>query len=623
MIKSLYTIGNVLKEDEIYAEYFEPWSNPFPKVKDDEAKIIYASIQQGELKDDLKEENFSKKRVNSYLYRKVQGANGTNLVPTLLLQIDRNLEKYSDNVRKLIKKVKQSVQNNKHSFMNSKQIDWVEQKLLEYHQFINFDKRYLFTVKIDDKYFGDFEDYRYLFKDDAYSKYYKDSSAIDKLCAVTYQPSAEVWGRIDTLGFTVDAVSFSRNGFDPKDSYKMFPVSPDAVKILEGAKRIILESDLNLVRNFYGLKYFITPHFINQDDEIKDEIIKTFIQKCNAEQSLESEGKSIINNERIINEIINDETLSRDDIYYDIFFYQPNNAQFLIKLHLSDVLPSRFKQIFEAKEKVEKKYELINRVFIKAKIKNSKDIIKRYRITFGGIFEKSLPPSYGIKDYFSQKVRTDTILHPYFYKVLEAVFYGTGLNKETIVKAFMEKIVIAFKNIKDNPNEFPRHVKTSFIIYQFFNELKLFNSNIMEEKNNDSDKVAMNIDNFIKQHSDFFEDEVKKGAFYLGFLTNILLEKQSSHLQNKPFMNQLNGLNLDLEQMKKIHLKVIDKLYQYSDKLKKLEHQMIEQLNPMIGKNLIRKSTLSRIELSYAFAIGMTMQKEFFFHDLNTQKSQS
>ena len=250
MIKSFYTIGNVLRKDEAYAEYFEPWANPFPKVKDDEAKVVIASIEQGVLQEDLKEENFSKRRVNAYLYRPIQGKNGTNLVPTLLLQVDRNFDKFSDSVRKLIKKVKKSIQNNKHSFIRLQQIDLIEQKLLQYYQFINFEKRYLFTIKIDDKYFGDYEDYKNLFREDAYSKYYKDSSAKDKLCAVTYKQSEEVWGRVDTLGFTVDAATFSRNGFDTKDSYKMFPVSPDAVKVLEGAKRIILESDLNLTRSF-------------------------------------------------------------------------------------------------------------------------------------------------------------------------------------------------------------------------------------------------------------------------------------------------------------------------------------------------------------------------------------
>lgn len=621
MIKSFYTIGNVLSQDENYAEYFEPWANPFPKVKDDEAKVIFAQINNRILSDELAEEVFSKKRVNSYLYRKVQGANGTNLVPTLLLQMDNNLEKYTDNVRKLIKKVKQSVLNNKHDFISSSQIDLIEQKLISFHRLMSNDKRYLFSIKIDNKYFGDFEDYKELFREEAYRKYYKDSKSSNKICAVTYQKSDEVWGRVDTLGFTVDALSFSRNGFDVSESYKMFPVSPEAVKVLEGAKRIIIDSDLNLVRNFYGLKYFIIPHFINPNNAIINELIETFINKSST-NSLESEGQGIIGNETIINEIINDENLSKNDIYYDIFFFQPNNAQFLIKLHLSDVLPSRFSEIFQIKKWIENKYKTLNRVVIKAKNTKSNDIVKDFKINFGGFYEKGLPPIYGIKDYFSQKVRTDTIFHPFFYKVLEAVFYGNQLNKENVLKAFMEKIIIAFKNSKENPNDFARHVKTSFILYQFFSELGLFNLTTMEEKNNSYEEIALNIDDFVKQHDDFFENsDVKKGAFYLGILTNLLLEKQNSHLQNKPFMNQLNGLNLDIELMKKIHLKVIDKLYQYSDKLKKSEHELLQKLNPLIAQNLIKKSSFNRTELSYSFTLGMVMQKEFFYHQLRTEKS--
>lgn len=141
----------------------------------------------------------------------------------------------------------------------------------------------------------------------------------------------------------------------------------------------------------------------------------------------------------------------------------------------------------------------------------------------------------------------------------------------------------------------------------------------MEDKSNDTTEIAFNIQGFIEQHSSFFDDTVKKGAFYLGFLTNILLEKQNSHLKSKPFMNQLNGLNLDIDQMKKIHLKLMDKLYQYNNKLKGDEHKLIELLNPLIGESLISKTGISRTELSYAFALGMVMQKEFFWHKLNTQ----
>ena len=617
MIKSFYTIGKILSQDEAYSEYFEPWANPFPKVKGDEAKVIFAEINNGILQDSLSEEVFSNKRVNSYLYRKVQGANGTNLVPTLLLQMESNEEKYADNVRKLTKKIKQSVGNNNHSFISSEQIDAIEQKLINHHRLMSNDKSYLFSMKIDDKYFGDFENYKNLFRDEAYRKYYKDSSSKDKVCAITYKPSDEVWGRVDTLGFTVDAVSFSRNGFDVRDSYKMFPVSPEAVKILEGAKRIIIDSDLNLTRNFYGLKYFILPHFIVNDDELITRVIANFFETADKEMSFEGEGESIIYNEKLIHRITEQYEL-QDSVYYDIFFYQPNNAQFLIKLHLSDILPSRFKEIFDIKKRIEERYKLLNRVVIKAKNAKSSDTVLNYTINFGGRLEKNVPPMYGIKEYFSQKVRTDTIFHPYFYKVLEAVFYGNPLNKETVLKAFMEKIVHAFKNVKENPNDFDRHVKTSFTLYQFFSELGLFNDNKMENTTESYEKVSFKLDEFVNQHKSYFTDDepAKKGAFYLGCLTTKMLFVQRNYYKfqkpyQEPFLKYLQNINFNLDDLRKISLK-LDTFHKYQSVLENYDLNEISNLEARVRVNLF-DTNLSRTELSYAFTLGMTMQREFTF----------
>jgi hypothetical protein len=73
MIKSFYTIGKILSQDETYSEYFEPWANPFPKAKGDEAKVIFAEINNGILQDSLSEEVFSNKRVNLLYTGKYKG----------------------------------------------------------------------------------------------------------------------------------------------------------------------------------------------------------------------------------------------------------------------------------------------------------------------------------------------------------------------------------------------------------------------------------------------------------------------------------------------------------------------------------------------------------------------
>jgi len=597
MIKSLYKIGQVIKQD--YPEYFQPWSNPFPK-KVDAARVIVIPIKNKQIKYPIEVEYFKLDMVNKYLYRKVQGANGTNLVPTFLFQYEVKEEKRKDNIRKVLKKVKASIKNNKHDFLDPEQInEELTEALIALS--LNKDNRYLLTFTIDGKYFGENPDYTSLFEKEAYDKYSK-SSAKNKVCSITYEQSDIVWGRIDTLGFTINDKPFNRNGFNNKDSYKMFPASPDAVKILEGARKFVLEK---FSYNFYGMKYFILPHFISSGDEIMKEVLETFVNKATIIPLAIDRGKSIIENEDILNEIIKEESLSGVGIYYDLFFYQPNNAQFLIKLHLSDVLPSQLKKIFLTKESIEEKYKQITKIFIPKKGKKEEQTIP-FHITFGKI-----------KDYFSKKVKTDTVFHPYFFKILEAVFHNNSLNEAQIIKAFFAKIQSDFKNRRDNTFLWQQSTKESFSIYQFFSQLNLF-KNQSNIKTMDTSPVALDIHEFIAQHEDFFKDnDFKKGVFMIACITEKLLEKQRAKFSNEPFLKNLNGLNIDEKQLKKLLPKLMNKINEYkketNDKFKFYPNELkyIEELSAQAANGIMYPTSLNRADISYVFTLGMIMQKEF------------
>jgi len=583
MIKSLYNIGLILKDK--YPEYYEPWSNPFPNQ---EAKVIIANICNGKQTGELEIEDFRNEFVNKYLYRKVQGANGTNLVPTFFLQVASDKVTQKANIDKLIKKINQSLKNNNHNFIDDNGIENIKKKLGETN--LDHNRRYLFTMKIDGKYFGEYDEFINLFYRDAYSKYSNKSSSKNKLCSVTYTKSDEVWGRVDTLGFTIDDLTFSRNSFIPADSYKMFPVSPEAVKILEGTKRIVLEKFSSKQYYFSGLNYFVIPHFINMQTELMKEIIEIFINKVNIE--LTERNKSLIENEVLLNEIINDEKLSKNNVYYDIFFYQINNAQFLIKLHLTDVLPSRIKKLFKVKNSIETKYNIIlKRIFYKGK---AVDNVDNFFITF-----------YLFKKYFSEIVNKKTIFHPTFFKILEAVFYGYYLNEEVVLKAFIKQIITDFKNRNDNKYAFAQTVKESFALYQFLFQLNLFKNKYYMEAQNTNSTVALDMDAFINQHPNFFDSEYKKGVFMLGVLTSKLLAKQRSKLKNEPFLKNLNNLLLDNSEIQKLLPKLINKIREYD-----MSHYTRE-LEGKIAKALTNDGDLNKTEISYLFTLGMIMGNEF------------
>ena len=115
----------------------------------------------------------------------------------------------------------------------------------------------------------------------------QDDKAADKTCSVTYQAVEEVSGRVDTLGLRSTTLSFSRNGFDAKNSYKMFPVSPEAVKILKGTQRALEDS---LSYGFQNMKFFVLPRFIAlEDEELRLEVVETYVQQRRRDKAASSE----------------------------------------------------------------------------------------------------------------------------------------------------------------------------------------------------------------------------------------------------------------------------------------------------------------------------------------------
>jgi CRISPR-associated Csh1 family protein len=467
---------------------------------------------------------------------------------------------------------------------------------------VSFKGNLLFTLRIDDKYLGEIPAIREILEDEAYGKYKRSKKSefigYDKVCAVTYQQVPEVWGRVDTLGFTVDEESFLRGGFSASEAYKMFPVSSTVVPILEGSGRLILDK---LSYGFYGMQYFVLPHFLKASPEVRTEVVQAFLEKSTKPKTLEGQTGGIIANETIIEEICESDELSQPGIYYDIFFYQQKQAQFLIKLHIADVLPSRFRFIKEVKGRVETQYQPITRIVIPAQGKTS---------------EKSIPYEVKIatiKEYFSDIVQKKILFHPLFFKVLESIFHGTPLSEEQILRTFLDQVTHAFKNQSSLPYAFAQDVKRTFVTYQYFFRLGLFSPLPPMTYSQSIPTVGLTREAFVSQHSDFFiKNPVVESAFYAGCLVEKLLAKQRKKLSSEPFRKYLYNLNLDQLKLQKVLTKLQSKLSDYAKEFSDYERRENETLLVLILPNLLSvDATVSKTKISYAFAMGMIMQKEF------------
>lgn len=612
MIKSLYIAGKLLSELDDYKDYFRPWANPFPTWQG-VAQVVVADINEGQLMPELVIEAFKPDGVDRYLFREAK-ANATNLVPTFYLHTQPTTEKQLESIRTMVKKIRQSVKNYQHDFIRDDQIEAIEQMLRKLP--IDTTVKYLFTIRLNGRYFGEDEKYRALFLNDRmpYATYWRKSRATNKVCAVSYEQVSEVWGRVNTLGFTVEKPAFSRNGFDGEDSYKMFPVSPDAVKRLEGAKRLILE---RLARPFFGMKYLIMPRFFDSvPDEQARQFLVSFLRSAGVgtAASVQSIYRFINQTEETDDQSVNT-AADFEPVYYDIFFYEENQAQFAIKLQVSNILPARFRQISAARKAVERCYQGLTDPVSLVQGKP-----EPFRVSLASL-----------KDYFAELVKVKGKdkwrFHSLFFYVVDAVFYNQPLDREQLLRAFMGVIRAAFKANDPSAYLVSRHIRHSFVFLQFFYQLNLFSFSNMKPVA--PQPVGLVPETFERQHPDLLAHPLRRAAFYLGCEVELLLAKQKSFYRNQPFRQYLNGLNLDVDQLRKIHLKLTAKIGEYMDTgindkrhFYPSELARIAELDVHIGPALLlADNSLSKADISYSFAVGMAMQKAFTMEQVRISRS--
>ncbi|EIM74519.1 CRISPR-associated protein, family [Nitritalea halalkaliphila LW7] len=417
MITALYKFSKLLQNDPDLQIYFSTSENPFDG-REELGKIIVGEVENKQFKG-FHLEDFNPSSVPKYLYRKPAGANGTNIVPTLFIN--------KQNPEKTWRKISKSLLNLKPRIVQESEIEKISTEFSKLE--FNSDFSYLITFKLDGKFMGEFESYTRLFSNEAYIKYFKkknkNSKKENKTCALTGKIST-VFGFVDTLGFTVDADSFMRNGFNASDAYKMFPISESAIPILEAGRGILLNQ---VAANFFGqYKYAIIPNFIFlEDQELGEMVASTFLNKAafNADSKVKGVAAFINDSESLLDEIVNSDQLKRSDIQYSILFFEQQQAQFKIHLEISDVLPSRISKILESKTIAEEKYKWLT----------------YYKTKDGTIITHNIT-LFRLREYF---LTSDKVLQPSYFKLLSSIFTGQKFNDLKLLSLILNTWKLNYK----------------------------------------------------------------------------------------------------------------------------------------------------------------------------------
>ena len=545
-------------------------------------------------------EEYSKSKIKQYLYK--QGAaRGTDLTPTgRVTEIDKtfknkillwftNITKenqivFIDDEIEFLKGLNDCIKSNTEAILSDLKI--------KYNSLDKKDQS-IITLLIyspDKKYIGDFPVFRRILRENTsngyYQKYGKESKSTNRVCSVCRKKSEEVFGFVGTYEFyTVDKPGFVSGGFDQSLAWKNYPVCLKCALTLEEGKKYILE---NSKFRFYGFDYYVIPKLFHQDK--RDDIFRILEDFKGKDPKFEKKYIRLLDDDE--EEILS--KLAEQDNFFNnnLLIYQKDNSAFRILLYIEDILPSRLRTLFQAKEKVDKQS-----IFKDYILKDEKTM----EFNFGNIFS-----------FFPKSKEQD--LSSYFLEITNKIFTNKKIDYSFLMWGIIKKIRREFQD-ETKPTKYLTLKGFQLLIY--LNELELLDNfnggKNMNEKNitnllqGTNLQLEEKVNTLFKEFSDFFNKDSKKAIFLEGVLTQYLLNIQYNDRKATPFRVKLQGLKLDEKHVKKLLPEIQNKLEEYGKNYYK-------NLEFLIGKYMVQSGEgwkMSNDEISFYFVLGMNLSNLF------------
>ncbi|EHP85065.1 TIGR02556 family CRISPR-associated protein [Methanotorris formicicus] len=401
------------------------------------------------------------------------------------------------------------------------------------------------------------------------------------ICSICNE-KGEVFGLFREFGFyTIDKIG-NVSGLNPDEAWKTFPICLKCALYVKEGKNYL---DEHLKVRFYGNDLYIIPKVL--DEKNVGKVLKRF------ERMAKDFGtKDYSYRERKLFEF-----LSKRDIYlYISFMFFREGNDFKITQMVEDVLPSRFRRLYEEIDKIEN-YGIFKHFKLKYKKLSKKE--KEYYTNILQNFEdkEGLRFRFGyIKEFFGNED---------FLRLMNIIITNKKVDYNCLINVFISKIREKF--IKDEPFELFAYKSFMIILY-------LMNLNILEGDIMGDDKeyyLYDEIDELFNNYNGFFDRDEKKGVFLLGVLVNKLLNLQYKKRGSKPFQSKLYGLKLDKIKVKNIFKEANQKLMEYEQEDNSLYYK---KLREKVAEYLIKAGNdwkLNNNEISYIFSLGMAMSDRF------------
>ena len=545
-------------------------------------------------------EEYSKGKLKKYLYRKGSGARGTDITPISMvtdivktfdikiLNWFKNHDFDKNNKSEMIQNIYFSITKNKEKILK----DLIEKSAIENN---------IISFKINRKYLGDFEIFQEMLIERAsenfYKKFGKISKSENKLCSICKKKNDEVYGFVSTFNFyTVDKKGFVSGGFKQKDAWKNYPVCLNCALTLEEGKKYLGD---NLNFNFFGFKYLLIPKFIKG---IKKDIQEDIFTKIKLQKDPKFGKKEIKHLTSDENDVLGIMSKQQNYLNNNFLFYSApkgfNGAVFNILMYIEDILPSRLKQLFEAKNVVDQE-----EIFQNCEI----DLYQEGKKIGKGLLEFN----FGILRTFFPRITNNRTFNKYFLDITSKIFTNKQVGHDFLLNFIVKKIRDDFMQ------NYPTKIDTlkAFMLLNYLNKLGILN--LKEEVKMETEKLFLHgteeneiierVELFFNKYSNFFNVNVKKAIFLEGVLTQFLLNIQYQERKATPFRIKLKGLKLDEKQIKKLLPEIQNKLEEYGKNYYKELESIISNYFVLSGNDW----NISNDEISFYFVLGMNLSNVF------------
>ena len=454
----------------------------------------------------------------------------------------------------------------------------------------------LFSVRFDlndgqEKYIGDFLTFQSILlasgTQDKSEKYSVKSEGYDNRCSVCLEVKSVLYGFASPFKyFTVDKPGFVTGFFKQENTWKNYPICSDCSIPFELGKEYIGQ---NLQSYFYGRSFYVIPKLIFGGSSQAYEKLLGRMEKIYEEVSIAKAHKLERAEDRIM------EMMAGEGDYFSVnlmFFEEDRKTEAIkIRLLLEEVLPSRFRKLFlEVPNEVNPHPLYDKAITIK---KEAKDLLFNFGL---------------IKTFFDEE----------FLEIVQKIFDGQELSRELVFSRFMHIIRSNYNRHQSGEYAEPTAwtVLKAHLVLRYFQKLNIIDHQSYTYMDTfeaiDKKKSKFKYEEFrefVNENTDFFDSDIKVGAFGLGMLVKYTMNIQYSSIKSTPFEKKLKGYDLSVDALNKIWLEALDKLRQYDSSGAYAE--LREQVIPKFILNKHNPAKVSKNELSLYFVAGMELASKF------------